>query len=72
MSNPIGQHFVRGRASAPNSGQSARIRPGANVGDESGGEHQNAVPASAPDADTDTTCGAEDAPFYDSVVRRKG
>ena len=71
MSNPIGQHFIRGRAAAVNSGQSSRIRPGANVGDESGGEHQNAVPASRPDADVDTVCGAENSPFYDRNARRK-
>jgi hypothetical protein len=71
VSNPIGQHFVRGRASAVNNGQSSRIRPGADVGDESGGEHQNAVPASRPDADVDMVHGAESSPFYEANVRRK-
>jgi hypothetical protein len=67
----IGQH--RGEPGmAPNSGQKSSIRGGAaDVGDESGGEHQNAVPASRPDADTDMVHGAEDGEFYSRNVRRK-
>jgi hypothetical protein len=70
---PIGQHFVRGRASAPNSGQRTRLAHGVNVGQPSGGELNNG-PAPAGDhpcADIDMTHGAENSPFYESVVRRK-
>jgi hypothetical protein len=54
----IGQH--RGTPGmAPNAGQKSSIRGGAaDVGDESGGEHQNAVPGSKADSMTSTTHGA--------------
>ena len=52
----IGQH--RSSGPATNNGQK-NIRGGAaDVGDMSGGEHQNAVPASRPNADISTTTGA--------------
>jgi len=55
----IGQHRVIGRDGAPNSEQSTRIRPGANVGPNlSGGEMQNAVPPSRRDAYISTTSGS--------------
>ena len=75
MRNPIGQHFVRGRASAPNSGQRTKLDSGVEVGQGSGGEEHSqdhGVPGSKADSMTNTTHGAEDASFYDSVVRRKG
>jgi hypothetical protein len=55
---PIGQHFVRGRASAPNSGQRTKLTTGVNVGQPSGGELNNgAAPASRPGADVSTQTG---------------
>jgi hypothetical protein len=46
----------------PNSGQKSSIRGGAaDVGDQSGGEHQNAVPASKPGAGISTTTGAAES-----------
>jgi hypothetical protein len=72
MSNPIGQHFVRGRASAPNNGQRTKLDPGVNVGQPSGGELNNGpAPAAPADSMVNTTCSAENEPFYDRVVRRK-
>ena len=76
MSNPIGQHYIPGgKGQAINSGQRTRIDPAANVGQGSGGEEHSqdhAVPGSKADSMTNTTHGAEDAPFYDANVRRKG
>jgi hypothetical protein len=68
----IGQHRGDGSA-APNSGQRTRRDPDAVVGPNlSGGEMQNAVPGSKPINSGVPIHGAEDAPFYDRNVRRKG
>ena len=75
MSVPIGQHYIPGgRGQAPNSGQRERRDPAAVVGQGSGGEEHSqdhGVPGSKADSMTNTTHGAENAPFYDRVVRRK-
>lgn len=70
----IGQHRVSS-AGATNNGQRQRRDPAAVVGPNEGGgeEHSqnHGVPGSQADAMTNRTVGAENAPFYDRVVRRK-
>ena len=71
----IGQHRVTNNAGASNTGQRERRDPAAVVGQGSGGEEHSqdhGVPGSKADSMTNTTHGAEDAPFYDRVVRRNG
>jgi hypothetical protein len=69
----IGQHRV-GAVGGGNTGQRQSRDPAAQVGQGSGGEEHSqdhGVPGSEADAMTNTTVGAENAPFYDRVVRRK-
>jgi hypothetical protein len=70
----IGQHRI-GNAGGGNTGQRERRDPAAVVGQGSGGEEHSqdhGVPGSKADSMTNTTHGAEDAPFYEANVRRKG
>ena len=69
----IGQDRGDGQP-AINSGQRTRRDPDAQVGQGSGGEEHSqdhGVPGSVADSMINRTHGAEDAPFYDRVVRRK-
>jgi hypothetical protein len=70
----IGQHRV-GAVGGGNSGQRQGRDPAAVVGQGSGGEEHSqdhGVPGSKADSMVDMTHGAENAPSYDRVVRRKG
>jgi hypothetical protein len=68
----IGQHRT-GSVGTGNNGQRQVRGTAGDVGMEGGGERQNGPVPGSVDADLiNTTCGAEDTPFYDSVVRRKG
>ena len=70
----IGQHRI-GSVGGGNTGQRQSRDPAAVVGQGSGGEEHSqdhGVPGSKADAMVNTTHGAEDAPFYDANVRRKG
>jgi hypothetical protein len=70
----IGQHRVTNNAGGSNTGQRERHDPAAVVGQGSGGEEHSqdhGVPGSEADSMINRTHGAENAPFYDRVVRRK-
>ena len=70
----IGQHRVTNNAGGSETGQRTRSDPAAVVGQGSGGEEHSqdhGVPGSVADSMIDMTHGAENAPFYDGVVRRK-
>jgi hypothetical protein len=69
----IGQHRV-GAVGGGNTGQRQSRDPAAVVGQGSGGEEHSqdhGVPGSRADSMIDMTHGADNAPFYDRVVRRK-